>query len=359
VRAIIIDLAMRSGRFDDVSAQLAAWADDNAGDAIAARDRQLASALVAEASGDRDQARAAYRAALAADPRCEAALRAVADLDTQADVASLLVAMADALGASERGAIARLEALVRDDRLEDAARLEILERLHKAAPTLPFAAFLAERIARRQGNVEQVLAWVRERRQATDDPIEAALDCVREALLIVDGDSEGAGTLLAHAHQARPEDVALRDLYERVASVGHDARAAWREERANAAEGSAKANFFLEAAHEYEAALDADGFLRTARAAHECQPDGLARLAAERAELARGETARVTEELLALARATENPRDKRETYERLADLDASKDPSAALLWHRTILENDPLYKRSLRKVEQALVEGGR
>src|SRR5262249_21279038 len=48
-------------------------------------------------------------------------------------------------------------------------------------------------------------------------------------------------------------------------------------------------------------------------------------------------------------------------YERLADLDryGRKDASNALLWHRTILDETPNHKPSLRYVEQALTGAGR
>ena len=52
---------------------------------------------------------------------------------------------------------------------------------------------------------------------------------------------------------------------------------------------------------------------------------------------------------------------RREAYERLAVLDASarQDPASALLWHRSILEEQPGYVPSLRYIEQHLVGEGR
>ena len=67
---------------------------------------------------------------------------------------------------SPRSAVARLEAVDRAEKASCPSRRapSLLERAHRAAPALPIAAFLAERIARRAGDVEEVLRWIRERR---------------------------------------------------------------------------------------------------------------------------------------------------------------------------------------------------
>ena len=51
---------------------------------------------------------------------------------------------------------------------------------------------------------------------------------------------------------------------------------------------------------------------------------------------------------------------RREAYQRLAELDATSrgDAASALLWHRSILENFPESKSSLRHVEQHLIGDG-
>ena len=122
-----------------------------------------------------------------------------------------------------------------------------------------------------------------------------------------------------------------------------------------------KARLFLEAAREHERAGDAAAALRDAAAAHAAVGDGLARLALERAEIESGAAARLADGLLARARSTEDPRERREAYERLADLDATgrEDAASALLWHRSILEEQPDYTPSLRHVEHALLSDGR
>ena len=360
VRALTLEMALRSGRFDEVASGLGTWADAYEGDKTAPRDRQLAAALVAERAGDKARALAEYRAAKHADPTCDPALRAIAELDPSTDLVHELNALSDDLGDGVRGAIARMEAIIRAGSLDDTARSELLHRAHVACRELPFAAFMAERIARNAGNADEVLAWVRERRAATTDPIESALDAVREALLVADREPEVASARLSEAHFARPEDFALRELLERLATDPLNDRAAWREQRALAASGPSRALLFTEAAHEYERASDNASAMRAAQAARAGGDEGFARLALERTEILGGGAARLADELLTQARTTENARERRESYERLADLDAARgEPASALLWHKTILEDDPSHKPSLRFVEHVLLGEGR
>lgn len=358
-RAITLEMAARAGRASDVSAILSSWAGARA----TAEERAagaMAAAIIAERAGDTRRALAEYKTARGADPTNEAALRAIAALE-QVDLVSELNGLADDLGDGPRSAIARLEAVVRGEGLlPEPSRAQLLDRAHRAAPTLPFAAFLAERIARRTGDVEEVLRWIRERRTTATDAVESALDGVREALLVADREPGLAVERLLEAHKARPSDVALRELYERMASEPPDDRAVWREQRAAAAEGDARALLFLEAAHEYERTGDEESALRCAEAAA-ATDSALGRIARERAELRGGNVARLADELLAVAKSAEDPRARREAYERLAILDATarNDPASALLWHRSILEEQPAYLPSLRHVEQHLVGEGR
>jgi predicted Zn-dependent protease len=85
-------------------------------------------------------------------------------------------------------------------------------------------------------------------------------------------------------------------------------------------------------------------------------------VARERSELRAGNVSRLADELLELAKSTDDLRSKREAYERLAMLDATarQDPASALLWHRAILEEElPGAEASLRHVQQYLVGEGR
>jgi tetratricopeptide (TPR) repeat protein len=359
VRALVLEMASRADRELEVSATLEGWGVGRA----SAEERAhgaLAAALVAEHAGNKLRALEAYKAARKADSTNEAALRAIASHE-QVDLVSELCELADNLGDDVRGAVARIEAVTRGEGLlPEPTRAQLLERAHRAAPTLPLASFLAERIARRTGDVEEVLRWIRDRRAATSDPIEGALDSVREALLVADRDPALAHERLQEAHRARPVDVALRDLYERMAREPLDDRGLWREQRAADAQGDSRTLLFLEAAHEYDRAGDEEGALRCAEAAA-ATDTSLGRIARERAELRAGRVSRLAEELLSAAKSAEDVRTRREAYERLAVLDATarQDPASALLWHRSILEETPSYEPSLRHIEQHLVGEGR
>lgn len=358
-RAVALEMAARARRSLDVSKSLEAWGTSRgAGDerAIGA----IAAALVAERAGEKVRALEAFRAARAADPTNEAALRAIASLE-QVDLVAEMNALADELGEGPRAALARIEAVTRGEGLlPEPTRADLLDRANRAAPSLPIAAFLAERIARRAGDVDEVLRWIRDRRANAVDPIESALDSVREALLVADKEPGLAGERLLEAHRARPADVALRELYERMAQDPPDDRATWREQRAADATGDARTLLFLEAAHEHERAGDEEGALRAAEAAAATEAS-LGRIARERAELRSGRVARLAEELFSAAKSVEDPRTRREAYERLAVLDATarQDPASALLWHRSILEEAPGYEPSLRHVEHHLIGEGR
>jgi hypothetical protein len=177
-RAVALEMSARGGRFFEVCDAIQAWGEARDASDEARAQAALASAIVAERAGDRSRALEAFKAARRADPTCEVALRAVAALE-ETDLIAELNAMADELGDNVRGALARLEAVARGDALDDATRAELLEKAHRAAPDIPIAAFLAERIARRTGNIDEVLRWVRERRANATDAVESALDAVR------------------------------------------------------------------------------------------------------------------------------------------------------------------------------------
>jgi tetratricopeptide (TPR) repeat protein len=358
-RAVALEMATRAGRANEVRTAIAAWsaARETAAERAAGA---LAAAVVAESGGDRAGALHAFKAARAADPTCEAAVRAVASLE-EVDIVAEMNELADALGDGTRGAFARVEAVaLGDEALPDPTKAQLLESAHKAAPTLPIAGFLAERIARRAGDADEALRWVRERRAHGTDPIELALDAVREALFVAEIEPTLAEERLREAHEARPSDVALRQMYERVGAQPMEDRASWREARAHEATGNARILGYLDAAAEYERAGDDAGALRSAEgAAATDTPFG--RIARERAELRAMKVSRLSDELITLAKSAEDPIVRREAFERLAALDATagNDAAGALLWHRSILEEQPHYKPSLRHVEQHLVREGR
>ncbi|HEX7666028.1 MAG TPA: tetratricopeptide repeat protein, partial [Polyangiaceae bacterium] len=356
MKMLKLDIARRSARWTDVSAALSEWGQEGA------LERGLAAALVAERAGDKTQASASYRAAYDAYPASDVALRPLSTLDSGVDLASELAKVAEALGASPKGSILRIEATLRaGEALDDATKKERLDEAHEAAPTLPIGSFLAERYARRIGSIDDVLRYVRSRRAASNDPIEGALDAIREALLVVDADPSLAATRLDEAHHARPDDFALRELYERLAVGTVTDKGSWREGRAAKAPVDTKALLLLEAAYDYERTGDDASALRAATAAKAAKQIGIESIVLERAEVKTGEVARLADQLLERARSASDPTERREAYERLSALDATarNDLASALLWHKTILEDFPTHKPSLRYVEQALVGDGR
>ncbi len=349
-RALRIESARRGERHEEIVAALASWGGGGA-------QRALAAGLVAERAQLMPRAAASYRAVLEVDPSSEAAARAAATLDEPSALPETLRAIAAHATEPVRAALLKLEAALRAPE-DAAAELASMEEINALAPQLPFATFLAQRVARRAGDEAAVVHWLRERQKATSDPLERALDLCREAWLIADSDAAGASERLEEAHRSRPDDVALRELYERLSANPLTDRAAWREQRARSATGPAHDLLLIEAAYEHERGGDPASALAAAKVAdNDGKGSRLARIALERAELLAGDAARLADELLALARTAETVDERREAYERLADLDATarNDPASALLWHRSILEESPAHKPSLRHVEHALL----
>lgn len=355
VRAARIEEASAAGRIEEVSAALASWSDS--------AHASLAAGLVAERAGLTERASAAYGAAAAADPSNEGSARAASALDPTASLGAALERVAEQCGDPLRASLLRLETLLREGNLPE--RRRELAELAKAAPQLPYGNFLAEREARRVGDVDAVLDLLRERVATATDPLEKAVDLVRDAFLTADVDSVGAAARLEEALKARPDDVAVRELFERLSPSPPADRAVWREARAAAATGAARDLLLLEAAWDHERQGEHAAALETLRKLTSAREGGapapLVRVALERAELAAGDAARLADELLTEARSASSVKARSEAYERLAELDrdARNDPGSALLWHRTILEETPDHAPSLRHVEHALIDGRR
>lgn len=360
---IALARATAQARWLDVAAELRRLPGENAAG------RHLAAGLLAARAGDHAEAARSWAAAYADGARHEAILRARAADGDAVDLALELAALADELPEGVAASVLRLEVVARE--LEGARRdareapverqLGLLERVHRGAPHLGLGAFYAERIGRRRGDLTEVLRWIHERAAYASDPFEAALDAVREAFLVADRDPERASVRLEEAHAARPDDVALRELYERLATDAPRDRAAWREARAAKAEGAPRALLFTEAALEYERTGDGAGALRAARAAMEAGDIGLSRLVAERAESAAGERGRVEADLLREVEESDPARatQRREARERLADRALARgDRDEALGHHRAILTEEPGWLPSLHALEQELASAG-
>ncbi|AKV01832.1 Exonuclease SbcC [Labilithrix luteola] len=355
---VALEAAVRSRRWDELSHVLSTLPTGDDPAALAAR--YVGAAIVAERAGSRQSAVSAWNEALANGIASDGVVRAIAKLDPGTDLGKALLRVAEAMPDGPASAILRLEAVARGG-VDDADAGPLLERVHRGAESLGVAAFLAEHVARRRGDLDDVLRWIQERRAYATDPFETALDAVREALLVADRDPDLASTRLDEAHRARPEDMALRELYERLATEAPSDRAEWRERRAEKATGEARATLFTEAALEYEHAGDTRGALRTAALAVEAGDAGIAPSMVARLELETGAAMRQIEALVELTESTEDDEVRKAAYARLADIElhSRKDVDAALSWHRAILEIAPRDKRSLRFVEHTLVSAGR
>lgn len=336
---------------------IAALAD---GDPARESDERSANALVEELTSNREAALERYQAEIEADHAAPLALRALLGSADRDGALRLLTSAAEASRDSTQGALYLLEAALRLGP-EDAERYD--ELLHKAAQALPALSLihrLGEQQARARGDGEKLLGWLRARRQESDDGVETALDLVREALLVAEQDAALAAGLLGDAVMARPSDVALRELHERLSLSSDEDRAAWREQVAEQGSDAMKRELFGQAALEHRRAGNAEAAARAAEAAAQLGPSELLRVLSEESTLGTPAAARISEGLLAQARATEDADELCELYERLEKLDRARgDHSSALLWHSAILERSPEHLPALRRVEHHYIGGNR
>jgi len=353
-----LELATVHRRHADVASALGSWGD-GAASGQAARDRALARALVLELGGDRDGAPAAYVDASEADQGFEAALRArLSTLETDA-AAAALAQLAGVVADPTHGALLLLEAALRAGNADPAQADEWLKRATQLDPSLSLAFRAGEQYARSSADASRLIEWLKLRRDVTSDDVEKALDLVREALLSAEGKPEEARSLLETAIAAHPGDIGLRELHERLGSGGGHERGAWREAAAEHATDTTRSLLELQAAFEYERAGDRASAARLAQRAA-ASGGALARLTAERTAAGTPEATRVSEDLLARARASSDAVEQRELYEALAELDRERgDDASAVLWQKAILEGSPEWLPALRKLEQAYATAGR
>jgi cellulose synthase operon protein C len=332
------------------------FADD---DVEAERDHRMAAAFVHELAGEHSSATVMYRRVLELDPTNEAALRALSNA-SPGEASELLVALAGELGSSPRAALSLLEAALRDGDEDGERYRSLIERAKLAAPEISLGHRLAEIAARRAGDGALLLSALRARREAADDAIEAALDLVREALLVADSDLPLAEQLLEEAQRARPTDLALRELAERMVPSGEQERAAWRETLAATSEGKSRGRLLAEAALERGRAGDLEAAAQNAFLAVESDGTELWRVTAERYAASGPSAARISDALLERARATTSPVEQRQLYEHLSQIDRARgDSSSALLWQTAILEQSPEHLPALRRLEHAYIDGDR
>jgi lipopolysaccharide biosynthesis regulator YciM len=325
-----------------------------------ARDASLARGLLLELSGNSEAAREAYGAASTADPEFEAALRARLASLPEDEASGALAALAESSTDPARAALLFVEAALKSGRRDARKVDEWLKRSATLEPGLGIAFHIGEKDARANADSERLVEWLRARREASSDDVERALDIVREALLTSDSNPSAAAELLDTAIASHPGDVGLRELGERLRPGENAARGAWREAAAEHAGQHARVLLLLQAAFEFERAGDRAAAARTARRAAELGGGPLATLTAQRTAARTPEAARVSEDLLARARAAENPAEQRELYDELSDFDRSQgDSASALLWQSAILERSPDWLPALRHIEHAYASSGR
>jgi tetratricopeptide (TPR) repeat protein len=354
-----LELATVNRRHVEVAHALAAWGE-GAGDLPNGRDRALCEAIVRELALDFEGARAAYTTAAESDPGFEAALRArLGALGPEAQGVAL-AALAETTPDPAHGAVLLLEASLKAGSFDATRGDQWLKRSATLDPTLSIAFRAGEQHARAQGDAERLAEWLRARRAVTTDEVERALDLVREALLLADGQAKDAQALLETAILAHPGDVGLRELHERLGSgEGRSERGSWREAAAEHASDGTRNLLELQAAFEYERAGDRASAARMAQRAASTG-GALARLMAERTAAGTPEAARVSEDLLARARAAADATEQRELYEALSDLDREQgDAASVVLWQTAILEGSPESLPALRQLEQAYAAAAR
>ncbi|WCQ88212.1 hypothetical protein [Sorangium sp. Soce836] len=375
-RALSLELDLDGDRGARVARAVAALRE-----VASERDSALAAAVIAEIAGDQRAAMSDLDRARAADPQHEGAARARAAQESGVGAARILAEHALTLEEGPRAAVLVTEAAIR---LLDAGDNEEGERLLSRAaqidPKLPVALHLGERSARARVDRDGLLEWLRTRRESATDPLERAHDLVREALLVAEADPASAASLLETAHRSRPQDIGLRELFERLAPEPPADRAAWRAERATelmralhpggdgpaegddrAATGVEAARLALEAALEHERAGDLGQAAASARQAIAAGDDALAPIALYRAAVAGHGAGELVDALIPRAREAADAAERLEIYERLAELDelGRKDPGNALLWRRSILEETPHHLPTLRRVASYLIGEGR
>jgi lipopolysaccharide biosynthesis regulator YciM len=324
------------------------------------RDKALARGLLLELAGNAPAAREAYQAASDADPDFEAALRARLPALSPEAAGTALATLAEGATDPTHAALVLVEAVLRSGTNDSRKTDDWLKRAATLDPGLGIHFRIAEQDARSSADTERLIDWLRARREASNDDVERALDLVREALLSSDSNASAAAELLDTAIAAHPGDVGLRELCERLRPEESTARGAWREAAADHAGVAARVLLLLQAAYEYERAGDRAAAARTARRASELGGGALAALTAQRTAAGTPEATRVSEELLARARAAEDPALQRELYEELSAFDKSQgDSASSLLWQAAILERSPDWLPALRHLEHAYTSASR
>lgn len=365
-RALSIELDADAGNGGRVARAVSEWSMEDSG---GERDRALAASILAEISGEPDRAVLHLERAREVDPNHEGAVRARASHSEDFDFARILAAHAES-ASGPHAALLLTEAATRLAAANaDPAEVDrLLKKAIDQNPRLPIPLYLAERSARGAELNDDVAELLRTRREASSDPIEQAQDLIREATLLASAEPAAAASLLEQALRARPNDIGLRDMFERLSPEPPADRAEWRLARAAETTGAEAARLALEAAMEYERARDHEHAASAARSAMVTREGGtpfgdelLAAIIAYRAALAGQGAGDLVDALLPQARSSTDPVERLEIYERLAELDerGRDDAASGLLWRRTILEETSSHLPTLRRVASDLITAGR
>ncbi len=278
--ALTLELFAATGAGGKIATLVAGWREDGELE----RERMLASALIAEVSGESQRAQDNFEKIRGGEASLEAAVRARLPHVEDSEAAEMLAELAEATERGTRAALLFTEAAIRVSDDSDKADA-LLRKASELDPKLPFPPHLGERAARARGDRDGLVEWLRTRREASDDPIEQAHDLVREALLLSDADGSPATGLLEQALQARPADVGLRELYERLSPEPPSERGAGRLARAQESQGAEAARLAIEAGFEFERVRDWEKVAEASRIALAGGDTTLAPIVAYRAAL--------------------------------------------------------------------------
>lgn len=348
-----LDSSLASRRHDRVAAALASWPMGQDAPVEQHRDRAIAAALAYALGGATPQALQELENARETDSLHEATSRIMAAIAPDRAPALLDQLAADTEDPSRRSLLL-LEAAVRQGTSSD-SHGPLLRLAHETAPDFPIPATLGLEAARRAGDAEAALTWLRARLEFERSPG----DLLREALTIQESSPEQAAERLQEALQTCENDITLRELAEQITPGRTDP--SWRAARALHAAPPASALQASRAALELELARDLPAAARLAQLASETGGSALSRLLRDRCDAAGPGATHLAEELIALAKNPPSPAAEREAYQRLADLDehGRRDPSAALPWHQALLERFPGWLPSLRYLEHRYTSEGR
>jgi tetratricopeptide (TPR) repeat protein len=355
-RALSFELDLETGNTEAIAAAAANLSDRGETD----RDASLAAVVLLGGGQDDDSAGQAIERACSIDPAHEGAARARIARSRGDDAAAILAELAQATEEATRGSLLFVEAALRAASSTPDGEVDSwILRAAELDPALPFAFQLGEQRARSAANREELVEWIRRRREASSDPIARAHDLTREALGAAGEGS--AGPLLEEALRARPADAGLRELLERLSTEPPTDGGAWRAARANEAVGVEGARLALEAALELEREGNFEQAAVMAQRATTMGDTTLAPLAINRLALAGHGTDGLVDTLMAQARSLATPEERAEMYHRLAELDelGRGDAASSLLFRRTILEELPGHLPTLRRIASVLISEGR